>query len=1153
MAVYKRLSLAAGGGIVSIRQQANQAENTASLLIGLGGTGTDCLRTIKTQVRTRLKPDDPEAILPTYEHIRFLGVDTDETQRGDGKKDSVAINTGSRMALDETEYFSIANPHVDMAFKEKLSIQQKRELDWLCYEDIDATKMGGAGAGGVRQVGRFMLMDRSNEFMARVEEEIRAAREGLLEPTVNVHIFAGLSGGTGAGCFLDVCYMVRSIAERVGGVNIYGYFFLPDVNASRIPLDNTHVHGFLPKNGYASLQELDFCMQLQYNGGSFTQEYKGRKRIEWKKAPVDMCHLVCASNAKGDSIREPYDYAMNVTAEYVMDFLTDSADDNFKLTSHLANFKSVVGEADSKKTFGTELSYIAIGASCASVPLREINTYLASELFAEFARVGGNVPRKVDVERLAVRALGSGAESMDGVYDALLRRIREGADGDFTWFPHDWKFVAEQGNKKLVRNYVDQLAAQIGNLVANADSMKTTANDNSLLRLVERELRAVIRDVERGPIYAHRLLDAAAEENLFNRIEGLIAQNTVRWEAEKANAELRSGDVEKAKNAFEEHLTTVRGRAGLGCKKRFEAYEWYVRLLYLHMLSLEVYRQLDDVLTTLRKQLRSRDIGYYLRFSRVMQNLIQTFDENHRMLQSENTVMETTGGFSEPLMSIAELKPALDAEVKRVDVPNMLSAFMDLLLANEGEWVSEDEGHISRLVNKFFVEQAFGDFAGRTITRFLTDKYGTTTDEELANYVYRDWISHLTSKASPLFSFDPSVWDESRTSKIAFVSVPAASGPIKAAGQRMQRVNGLWKVKESGLNDRIYVMCSAAAFPLSAYSKRMDYEEAFFSEVTAGRHYYEGKPVRGMAFNDWRKLPSLTPQSLIDTSRVPRDLAVAVENARSLFKNALSFGLLDEEGQIYVPDDSAIGEARDAVSTAKEFAEGFVNKSQIPQAETLVRRLEVVGKVRLSPSPYKLKSDGVRDSDIKLSILQDHFVYAPPFHDGIRANIQVLADIAREVAEQVDALNGRISKLDNPDLDNFFDALFSGVVAINGYQVGFERDEFGIKSQEVLSAHDRAAYPFCDVPLYQAFLNYCELPFEDKKDIAERASACFSTAYDDVAKLAEVLKNEISYNKIQKWAQFARRQTNRAEIMEFIGEIKERLENHLLEFGVVFG
>lgn len=49
MAIISKLSLSAGGGIISKGQQADQVKNTATILIGLGGTGIDALRTIKTR------------------------------------------------------------------------------------------------------------------------------------------------------------------------------------------------------------------------------------------------------------------------------------------------------------------------------------------------------------------------------------------------------------------------------------------------------------------------------------------------------------------------------------------------------------------------------------------------------------------------------------------------------------------------------------------------------------------------------------------------------------------------------------------------------------------------------------------------------------------------------------------------------------------------------------------------------------------------------------------------------------------------------------------------------------------------------------------------------------------------------------------------
>ena len=64
------------GGITDEVWQCNQ-DDSAVLAIGLGGTGVDCLRTLKRRVHARLRPDNPGDAVPRYEHIKFLAVDSD--------------------------------------------------------------------------------------------------------------------------------------------------------------------------------------------------------------------------------------------------------------------------------------------------------------------------------------------------------------------------------------------------------------------------------------------------------------------------------------------------------------------------------------------------------------------------------------------------------------------------------------------------------------------------------------------------------------------------------------------------------------------------------------------------------------------------------------------------------------------------------------------------------------------------------------------------------------------------------------------------------------------------------------------------------------------------------------------------------------------
>lgn len=65
---------------------------------------------------------------------------------------------------------------------------------------------------------------------------IRGAVQQLQNSHINVYIVSGLCGGTGSGCFLDVCYLTRMILSHTGLFGlIHGFFFMPEVNVSRIP------------------------------------------------------------------------------------------------------------------------------------------------------------------------------------------------------------------------------------------------------------------------------------------------------------------------------------------------------------------------------------------------------------------------------------------------------------------------------------------------------------------------------------------------------------------------------------------------------------------------------------------------------------------------------------------------------------------------------------------------------------------------------------------------------------------------------------------------------------------------------------------------------------------------------------------------------
>ncbi|MBR0283473.1 MAG: hypothetical protein IJQ81_18080 [Oscillibacter sp.] len=1141
MATYSKLLLSTGGGIISTGQQAEQTQNTASILIGLGGTGVHCIRTIKTQVYDRLKPDNPNDAVPVYSRIRFLGVDSAKaSQKGSLTQDAKETEKNKAnkiMDLSESEFFFIGNSHLSKIFRNDpgnarfKALQDRRDLTWLQYEQIDAPKISDAGAGGIRQIGRFMLIDKADEFVSRLQYEITQASMGMTNPSINIHIFSGLSGGTGSGCFLDVCYLAGDIAKSMGGT-LFGYFFLPDVNLSPIPYTNTNVRDFIQQNGYASMQELDYCMNLQRNGGAFKQTYKSNHVVSWDNAPVDMCHLICATDEHHVAIKNAYDYAMNVTAEYIMDFLTASTA-SFDLQQHLSNYQTMIGVADNKKDRGYVMSYCIIGASCASVPLREINTYLASRLFHQFSRVSANVPSQSDVEELAIAALARGAHSLEDIYDALFREVQAGAADSFEAYPNEWKYVKLYGIEDVIRHYADQSATKMGLYAVNATAMMDEKTERSLIARLRNALNEIIADIQKGPTFAYRMISAGEKVNFLNIVQGLIDINEEKLNFAASNIDQKEEEFLTAKADFENRINSPFGNA-----RRFGTFEDFLQAREDFRLEVEVYNHLKKILTKFREQISEWASGYYIRLSRVTETLINTFEEN-RLALSNADFEKSMSSFSTPMMTISELKRSLDAEIERLDIPNMLRDFMTLLLRNEEEWLSEDESRISKLVTDFFLKVAFQDFANRTITKFLRDKYQEKTkrpieDGELSEFIYNDWMLPLTKNAHPLFDCDNSIWSRTDTGQLAFLSYPQSSAPIKTAAEKMH-LSG-WDLKESALTDRIFVMSSACGIPLSAYNKCPEYEQMLFSARTPGRHYYEGKPVDGQDFNNWWELPSIRPQSLLSPEGLPPDLANSLKNSRGLYQQARDAGILNDESKFLAPDEHELErklqEFNDFEKDISEM-EAADEPARIPRLKNMAARIAETDDPALVLTKWYLPQDGRRgrgEENIIDRVREDHFVSSPAFFPRVRRILetierfhirrQELVDFANAAVDEI-ALNEKLRQLEEcekamqdleaanaPEQMEELDKLTENVLALEAPALIYLPQNGEISGKERLSSSILA-------PKVRRIQEKLEHFHTGKRELSERADA-LKRNLQEMAEKESALRAEEARRKLEE-------------------------------------
>ena len=879
MALIRNLALSQGGGIISYNQQAKQEENIVNIFIGLGGTGVDCLREIKTQVYNRIEPDlitnDGKVV---YEHIRFLGVDHDEMSfHSIGDEDSRC----NCLPLFESEMFALAGSGITL--KAVKAVKQARDV----YTQYAWLSDGiGYEPGCLRQNGRFLIMANADKFMARVQNVIADSKRGLCNPRVVIHIISGLGGTTGSGIFLDVCYMLREILKTECNTGMCGYFFTPDVNVAHVQSNN--VKEYIQQNGYAALQELDYCMNIEKNHGKFRQEYTGGKLIDWDRAPVNYCHLISALDNNGNVRQDAYNYAMKVTSEYVFEFLVKPV----KL--HLDSEKVICGELEKDKKYGYFIDYLSIGASSAVVPLKEINTYLATRLFDRFSEVGKDIPGESDVWNFTVGVFGEDKSDKDiqsRVYDAIYATLQGDAKNSYTQWDGTAKQMEKNGDQEMVYFYEVQTAEKEGILAKNRDRLLDAENRDSLISRVKKIMYTVITDINRGPIFGFNILNGANNFSIDNVISGLITTNTEKLNSLRKFTKRKEDKRNDAKNDWDAHnIFNKSDRCKTYVNKVYDIEQQrYLEKSYMYM---------DELLNSVRLQIRKISTEYYSVLSQIYINLRETFKDNSSVL-AKGIIVDEVKGSEKSLIDINDpnMQQALVRELRKVSPNIVFRQLIEALLDDEKSWKSNAK--IARTVTRFFVGEKkenkepgiFHDFADKTIENFLEIVYDTDDKDKIAEKIKNGWLSDLYSSAAPLFYKDNKVY----TGEIATscrMSVPIGALSLKKAADEYIQVNSDTEIAVTGAKNRLWCLTYAAGFPICSLMGLDEVEREYFTTSRIGTHSYESTGL-DTEFSDWRKLPLLTPVSLLEDKldRLPLIMCERVQASIKTCNDVLKYGI----------------------------------------------------------------------------------------------------------------------------------------------------------------------------------------------------------------------------------------------------------------------
>ncbi len=1080
MATYGRLLISAGGGIIDRGKQSAQ-ESGATVVIGLGGTGTDAVMRLKREVFKQIQPDNLEDTIAKYDNIKYLIIDSDDAKLNN--------QNGHISDIEPSEYMDISNKAIKATLGNARVMDGRPDMSWMRYRDI-AIEDAAAGAGGIRQVGRFLLVDKVQEVYLKIKTVIQSASLGA-EGGLNIHICSGISGGTGSGTFLDICYLIRCALNELGktAANVCGYFFMPDVNLS-VPAiaGNPLKSSYVKVNGYAALKELDYCMNFVKNKDSFKMNY-GFKFIDMHQRPVDLCYLISSVNSQGKAIKDGYNYAMGVVVDHIISFLAKVEVPKgvapeatpITLKGHISNLVTIKERIQMQH--GAGVDYNILGASVAEMPLSEIATYLGAKLFESFEDIFDKVPTEKEVDNFIM------AHQIR--YEDIRNTLCKGCVPQMT-FPkrYDAKLYKETGNHKFIELGEEFMAQNKGVLETNRktllEELKGFDFKVNAVSLINRTFKGLcdkyVAKMEYGPFFAQRLLAGSVGFNLIHKIEGEIVKNQELLDAELYQATRRTEEFQSAQAAMDSANI-------LNADKRMKEYRQSLNNLNVHLYKVHMFQTMNDVLTEYKRQLVKLNDSFFQILTVILNTVRETFDENIKLLTGKTG---EANKYNWKILSVSDIKDSLDNEVQKLDLNGVLDHLISGMCENCEKWIGQDEGEVSKLISAFILNE-FKDATQKTITTYLREKYNTNDNTALTKHIKDEIIQNgLGNNSTPMFWKNQGynvVMEEMTT-----LTVPYDAQEINAAANDYASSQTNITIRRSSIINKISMMRFYSGIPMFAYQGITELQDEYEKDKKYGKHLYERGEID---WNNW--IPSPIPYSFGMDSPTS-------QNAKR--NNALidEFNKAENNGIVYKDNTN-----KWFIRKTQDFNIGGFIKEQGDYIEGTLINIKKLSDIIIALQEKKKEIyllDNIETIEIEVGnssagnedkVMLDFYLASPVLNEIVKKELSKLTEIdetltALENEKEQGNKEGKLKA-------KFFDAVFTGVISY-GKKMVFEYEEFGIlKSVEL----QNAKMEYGDTGAYQAYQTYKELDEKIRKTLD--AIAMERKDADDIPEVKTAVEN----------------------------------------------
>ena len=814
----RSLSLSQNGGIYYGGARVEADERAAVLFVGLGGSGADALLRIKDQVKTRMilpldKTGAPIAEQP--KNIGFLEIDTD---------DSVQKASYGTAHFDQfgKEFCNIAVKSTPDVIADIKKAKATGEECWQWFDDDVNQVAGSKGAGGIRQIGRMLLMNN----IAKVINAVSGKIERLTQDNQNIErlvicVFSGISGGTGAGTFLDMAYILRKIArKKQPNTNIMGYLLMPDVNEK-----NGGQIKSLRTNGFSSLKELDYWMNSAEHEDRYYQKFPNGFELNEHDCPFDFCHLLDGSDIGGHNFS--YDKILRSVAENVFAYIAGENGGQTAtgtMASMYDNIQLYIRRIAGSAKYPAGHNYLSLGAAKIEIPYTEISTLIAARVFQRLnAGMFQNRPTEKQFNISVFKDLEMTEECIRStLYKnvTVQRPLLEVKNYKYTdvW-PNNAPYQA-------VHNWLATFQREIVPQAANLPAYL----EGKLKEFIKRNLK----DKKTGPVYLRYYVKSQQNYCLYHMLEGF----------RKYCSELQIQCASKSKELRDNMNQAFAAGSNLGAfDSKSKALDRYLKALNAWYRN-EEHAFLNEKIVEVLEAVQSRLELYYNNILRplsdVLTELPGIFDKNVEYIKvnssevNSSKVDESTDILIKPLEFEQTRKNMFDAAVVQAE-----NNFLESLSGNIQKWIGRDiDGVDENISTSVDISGFISNFVSENFAGLLTIGMQDVMNsklrngESLADYI-RNRVEDLLNLSYPMYKENTGIANSPE--EFAMISVPKDCPLIEKVTREHIKSKGLERlisVKNSEEKNRMYIIKISSGYPIYSNAFIEDMEKVYEEQMT---------------------------------------------------------------------------------------------------------------------------------------------------------------------------------------------------------------------------------------------------------------------------------------------------------------------------------